>query len=92
MDVNNAFLHGNLDEVHMTIPPGFRTHESNKLCQLQKSLYALKQTPRQWFTKLSSKLLESGFMQSYAYPKSDTFMTLLVYVDDLMLMGNDDAS
>jgi len=96
MDVNNSFLHGDLDEeVYMTMPPGFRTSNPNKVCWLRKSLYGLKQAPRQWFGKLSSKLLEYGFIRSYAdyslftYNKGGKFMALLVYVDDIVLIGND---
>ena len=96
MDVNNAFLHGDLDEeVYMTMPQGFRASNPNKVCRLCKSLYGLKQAPHQWFAKLSSKHLEYGFNRSYAeyslftYKKGDKFMALLVYVDDIVLTGND---
>ena len=97
MDVNNAFLYGDLDEeVYMTLPPGFETTTSNQVCRLQKSLHGLKQAPRQWFAKLSSTLLDYGFVRSYAdyslftYKKGEKFMALLIYVDDLVLTGNDD--
>ena len=99
MDVNNAFLHGHLDEeVYMTLPPRFKTSGPNKVCKLRKSLYGLKQVPRQWFAKLSLKLIDYGFVKSYAdyllfiYRKGDVFMALLIYVDDLVLTGNCSAT
>ena len=47
MDVTNAFLLGDLnEEPYMAMPPFFHTSNPNKACQLRKSLYGLRQTPR----------------------------------------------
>ena len=82
----------------MMQPPRLRTVDSTKVCRLKKSVYGLKQAPRQWFAELSPKLLNYGFVRSHAdyslftYNKGDKFGALLVYVDDLVLTGNDKCS
>ncbi|XP_016164462.1 uncharacterized protein LOC107606981 [Arachis ipaensis] len=95
IDVNTAFLHGNLDEeVYMKPPQGLDV-KAGQVCKLEKSLYGLKQVSRQWNTKLKSVLVELGFVQSKAdyslFTKQTEFgfTALLVYVDDLILAGND---
>lgn len=47
MDVQNAFLHGDLkEEVYMKLQQGFSHSDPNKVCRLHKAVYGLKQTPR----------------------------------------------
>lgn len=96
MDVHNAFLHGDLhEEVFMKLPPGFRVTEPGKVCRLRKSLYGLKQAPRCWFAKLSAALKAYGFQQSYSdyslliLRQGTVQLSVLVYVDDLIVSGND---
>lgn len=99
MDVHNAFLHGDLDEeVYMKLPPGFESSDPNLVCRLRKSLYGLKQAPRCWFAKLVTALKEYGFLQSYSdyslftYTKTGIQINVLVYVDDIVISGNDSAA
>jgi hypothetical protein len=65
LDVNIAFLHGNLqEEVYMEIPPGCsKPNTSGKVCRLRKSLYGLKQSPRAWFDRFRRALCGMGYKQ-----------------------------
>ncbi|KAJ1689062.1 hypothetical protein LUZ63_013217 [Rhynchospora breviuscula] len=99
MDVHNAFLHGDLnEEVYMRLPPGFASSHPAKVCRLKKSLYGLRQAPRMWFSKLTAALEGYGFSQSQAYyslfvySQGDVFLTVLVYVDDLVVAGNNNEA
>ena len=57
MDVHNAFLHGDLEEhIYIKAPPDFVLPSPNMVCKFNKSLYGLRQAPRQWYFKLATAL------------------------------------
>ncbi|GJX37762.1 ribonuclease H-like domain-containing protein [Tanacetum coccineum] len=96
LDVNNAFLYGDLkEEVYMLPHPGFFLNGITKVCKLEKSLYGLEQAPKQWNHKLSKALFEACFVQSkndhslFIKNKGSVSLYLLVYVNDLVMTGND---
>nr|GEY53054.1 ribonuclease H-like domain-containing protein [Tanacetum cinerariifolium] len=63
IDINNAFLYGDLNEsVYMTFHPGYSSADETKVYKLNKSLYGLKQAPRQQNGKLTSALIENDFV------------------------------
>ena len=99
LDVQNAFLHGVLEEeVYMRQPPGFvDPTRPRHLCRLVKALYGLKQAPRAWHARLGSVLRALGFIPSTAdtslflLQRPEVMMYLLVYVDDIILVSSSDA-
>jgi histone deacetylase 1/2 len=100
IDIQNAFLHGFLNEdVYMRQPPGFVDSQyPNYLCKLDKSLYGLKRAPRAWFSRLSSKLIDLGFSPSKAdvslfiFNKEGVQIYMLIYVDDIIIISSSDAA
>jgi len=68
IDIQNVFLHGLLSEdVHMVQPLGFTNPNfPHHVCKLHKAIYGLKQAPRAWFSRLSNKFIQLGFVGSKA--------------------------
>ncbi|RVW69234.1 Retrovirus-related Pol polyprotein from transposon RE1 [Vitis vinifera] len=79
----------------MMQPPSFEDSSCpTHVCRLQKALYGLKQAPRAWFHKLSSFLLQIGFQCSrvdaslFYFHSAYDIIILLIYVDDILITGN----
>ena len=96
LDVQNAFLHGVLEEeVYMHQPPGYvDPRHPGYVCKLDKALYGLKQAPHAWYARLCGKLQRLGFVPSKAdtylfyYSKGDHTLFVLVYVDDIIVASS----
>ena len=95
MDVKNVFLNGDLSEKVYIQPPSGLSVESNKVCHLRRALYSLKQAPRAWFAKFSFTISCLGYLASHY--DSALFLRridkgtilLLLYVDDMIITGDD---
>ena len=94
MDVKTAFLHGDLEEdIYMSQPEGFvETGKENLVCRLRKSLYGLKQSPRQWYKRFDTYMLKIGYTRClydccvyYHVFEDGEFILLLLYVDDMLI-------
>ncbi|GJZ23122.1 retrovirus-related pol polyprotein from transposon TNT 1-94 [Tanacetum coccineum] len=94
MDVKTAFLHGDLEEeIYMVQAEGFKvTGKEHEVCKLPKSLYGLKQSPRQWYKRFDKFMMESKYTRSkydhcvYLKKLQDgSFVYLLLYVDDMLI-------
>ena len=100
IDVNNTFLNGDLQEiVFRAQPEGFvDPSKPTHVCRLRKALYGLKQAPRAWFDKLKFTFHRWGFQSSvldssmFFLNTTGSLMFLMVYVDDILITGDDSAS
>lgn len=97
MDVVTAFLNGMLhDDVLMEIPEGFpEANNPSKICRVKRALYGLKQAPRAWYARIDTWLISQGYTKSQSDPNLYYAMQdgkrvfILLYVDDLLITGDD---
>ena len=97
MDVKTTFLHGYLEEeIYMKQHEGFIIKGKEELLyKLKKSLYGLNQSPRMWYQKFDLYIQNLGFKRSqvdhcvYRKQVEDHFIYVALYVDDMLLVGND---
>ncbi|KAL2622483.1 hypothetical protein R1flu_002688 [Riccia fluitans] len=100
MDVVTSFLYGVLDEeIFMRQLPSFaRKGQESLVCRLLKSLYGLKQSPRQWNKRFDEFMKSQGFTRSVEDPcvylkrvNNEVFglVILVLYVDDMLIAAKD---
>ncbi|RVW36141.1 Retrovirus-related Pol polyprotein from transposon RE1 [Vitis vinifera] len=97
-DIKNAFLNGELEEeVFMMLPPGFyKKEEETRVCKLKKSLYGHKQSPKAWFDRFTKVIKNQGYQQGqsdhtmfFKQSNDGRMIILIVYIDDIILTGDD---
>jgi hypothetical protein len=97
MDIKTAFLNDNIeDELYMVQPEGFvDPKDANKVCKLQRSIYGLKKASRSWNLHFDEVIKGFGFVQNteesciYKKMSGSSVSFLVLYVDDILLIGND---
>jgi hypothetical protein len=95
MDVKTTFLNGELEEkIYMIQPDGFIIKgKEGKVCKLLKSLYSLKQAPKQWHEKFYVTLILANFSVNeddwcvYYHHGGGQRVILCLYVDDILIFG-----
>jgi len=98
INVKTTFLNGELEkEIYMEQLDGFVVNgQENKVCKLIKSLYGLKQVPKQWHEKFDKVMLSNEFkineVDKCVYVKNTdkSYVIVCIYVDDMLVLGNND--
>ena len=97
MDVKTAFLNEYLEEdIYMEQPLGFTSSDSDhKVWKLQRFIYELKQTSQSWKTCFNDVIKIFDFIKNEKEPcvykkiSGSAITFLVLYVDDIVLIGND---
>ena len=95
LDIETAFLYGDLDEeIYLEIPEGVNVDcetKKNFLWKLEKSLYGLKISPKKWNDRFSKTMVRLGFVSHVFDPclfvkrSQSEFILVLLYMDDILL-------
>jgi len=95
-DVKTAFFSGDIHEMvfvkqpHRLIAPD----KEHMVYRLHKALYGLRQSSRAWHQRIDTYLISIGLQPCSADPSlyvchdGDSIVLLIIYVDDLLLTGN----
>jgi len=94
MDVQTAFLNGNLEEeIYTKQPSGFvQKGKENLFCKLEKGLYGLKQSARCWYQMLNDYLQKVDYQLCHSGPcvywkrTSLCLIIIAIHVDDLIIV------
>ena len=97
IDVKTAFLNGYLEgNIYMMQPNGFINEgQEHMVCKLHKSTYGLNQASRSWNKHFDHVIKSFGFDQNEKEPcvyrkmQDDIMVFLILYVNDILLIGKD---
>lgn len=96
LDVCSAFLYGDIDgDVYVSLPNGcFSEKKNNNVYKLKRSLYGLKDSPKNWNKKFHEVITKLGFLRCdyeyclYMKINAECKVYLLLYIDDLLLASS----
>lgn len=96
LDVNNAFLNGDLfKEIYMDLPLGYNKQadlgkqREQLVYRPHKSIYDLKQVSKQWFSEFSNALILHGFHQSKSAKRPGN--SFVLYLSTWMILSSLDV-
>ena len=101
LDYETAYLNGVVSDEHemyLRLPIGFNESKWDDVLPILRSIYGLKQAGRVWNQALDKELTSIGWTRCsadsclYVMRRKGKLMILAVYVDDLLLLGDDPAA
>ena len=95
-DIKQAYIHAKLkEEIYMRLPQGSGVM-SGKVCKVERALYGLKQSGREWGFEAADALIANGYEQCRADPcvfrkmvDGEVVGLIVIYVDDIMVVASE---